>query len=220
MRVTVTYEAVADASGSINTTSRNKTNFWQFVQPLYGASPDVDAGLAGSPMPGSSNQPQPMTFDGSLNWFAATGIPITPYDDAGNKNFYPMMRLTARNASGAVLATTDIVLPVSDEMDCRACHSSGSGPAAQPAAGWANDPDSGRDYRLNILQLHDEQESAGGRFQAALATMGYNSAGLMATRRMANRSCAPRATPPMPWREPASRASRLSRRRCTACTPG
>ena len=35
--VTVTYEAVADATGSINTTSRNKTNFWQFVQALYGA---------------------------------------------------------------------------------------------------------------------------------------------------------------------------------------
>ena len=97
-----------------------------------------------------------MAFDGSLNWFSATGIPLTPYDDAGNKNTYPMMRLTARNASGAVLATTDIVLPVSDEMDCSACHSSGSGPDARPASGWANDADPGRDYRLNILQLHDD----------------------------------------------------------------
>ena len=44
------------------------------------------------------------------------------------------MHLVARDSSGAVLATTDIVLPVSDEMDCRSCHASGSGPAAQPPA--------------------------------------------------------------------------------------
>ena len=53
-----------------------------------------------------------------------------------------MMRLIARDADGALLASTDVVLPVSDEMDCRACHASGSGAAAQPAAGWVNDRDS------------------------------------------------------------------------------
>ena len=61
-------------------------------------------------------------------------------------------------ARAALLATTDIVLPVSDEMDCRACHASGTSPAAEPAAGWVNDPDPERDYRLNILRLHDELE--------------------------------------------------------------
>ena len=36
-----------------------------------------------------------------------------------------MMRLIAK--SGATpIATNDIVLPVSDEMDCRACHASGT----------------------------------------------------------------------------------------------
>lgn len=179
--VTITYQAIADADGSINSTSQNKTVFWQYVQALYGASPAPDTGLAGMAMPGASNQPQPMAFDAALNWFSATGIPITPYDDAGNKNTYPMMRLTARDASGNVLATADIVLPVSDEMDCRACHSSGSGAAAQPAAGWVNEADSDRDYRLNILRLHDELEGAGDSFQAALAKAGYDGAGLYAT---------------------------------------
>ncbi len=44
---TVTYEAVADASGSINSTSAGKTNFWDQVANLFGASPPVDTGLTG-----------------------------------------------------------------------------------------------------------------------------------------------------------------------------
>ena len=179
--VAVTYEAVADPAGSLNTSSQGKTNFWQFVQALYGASLAPDTGLAGNSMPGASNQPQPMLFDGALNWFTATGIPLTPYDDAGNKNTYPMLRLTARDGSGNVLATTDIVAPVSDEMDCRSCHSSASGAAAQPAAGWVNDPNPDRDYRLNILLVHDDLEAGGDAFQAALAQAGYNSGGLYLT---------------------------------------
>ncbi len=67
------------------------------------------------------------------------------------------MRLVAKSGNAA-LAHTDIVLPVSDEMDCRACHASGSGPAAMPSAGWVNiTNDVQRDYRLNILRLHDEK---------------------------------------------------------------
>ena len=77
-------------------------------------------------MPGPSNTPKPMTFDASRNWFIAEGIPITPYDDAGNKNPYPLMKVTARDVVGDLLASTRIVLPVSDEMDCRGCHASGS----------------------------------------------------------------------------------------------
>ena len=52
------------------------------------------------------------------------------------------------------------MLPVSDEMDCRACHASGTQAAAQPAAGWVWDGHPERDYRLNILRLHDEHQFA------------------------------------------------------------
>src|SRR5512143_978588 len=45
--LTVTYEAVADPAGSFNSTSAGKTDFWQHVLALYGASPPVDVGLAG-----------------------------------------------------------------------------------------------------------------------------------------------------------------------------
>ena len=41
----------------------------------------------------------------------------------------------------------DIVLPVSDEMDCSKCHASNTVAAAQPAAGWVNDPNAARDFR-------------------------------------------------------------------------
>jgi len=179
--ITVTYEAVADPTGSINTTSEGKTNFWQHEDALFGVSLPVDSGLGGFAMPGAANVPRAMTFDAATSDFVATGIPITPYDDAGHKNPYPLMRLVARDGSGAVLATTQIVLPVSDEMSCKSCHSSGAGPEALPPSGWVNDPDPERDLRLNILRLHDDKRGDLQRFKDALVEVGYNPAGLEAT---------------------------------------
>jgi hypothetical protein len=179
--ITVTYEATPDPDGSINTTSQGKTNFWDFVQGLFGSALPVDEGLTGVLMPGAANTPQPMTWDPGSSWFIAEGIPLTPYDDAHNKNTYPLMRLTARDAQHAVLATLDVVLPVSDEMDCKSCHSSTSGPAAMPSGGWVTDPNPQREFRLNILKLHDEKQAADPLFQQALAFYQYDAAGLYAT---------------------------------------
>lgn len=179
--ITVTYEAVADPDGSINSSAQGKTNFWEHAQALFGVSLPLDMGLTGSAMPGGANQPQPMSFDAAGAWFVAEGIPITPYDDARQKNPYPLMRLVARDASGAVLASTNIVLPVSDEMDCTTCHSSGSSPAARPLAGWVFDLDLQRDMRLNILRLHDDRELGTEAFQSSLAAARYDATGLFAT---------------------------------------
>jgi hypothetical protein len=179
--ITVTYQAVADPQGSFNSTSRDKTNFWQYVKPIYGADLAVDHGLAGQAMPGLANVPQPMSFDAVQSWFSAVGIPITPNDDHGTKNAYPMMRLTARDASGAVLATTDIVLPVSDEMDCRICHGSNTSVDARPNGGWANNPDPQIDYRVNILLLHDDRRDNRTKYEQTLTAAGYNTRGLYAT---------------------------------------
>ncbi len=174
----VTYEAIADPDGSINSTSIGKSNYWEFAQALFGVVLPPDTNLTGNKMPGPSNEPQFLKFSGVMNWFEGLGIPITPIDDAGHSNPYPMMRLTARNTSGTVLATTDMVLPVSGEMNCRACHASGSGPAAQPSAGWVNDPQQSRDYRLNILRLHDQKHLGSPVYTAALAATGYTADGL------------------------------------------
>ncbi len=179
--VTVTYQAVADAAGSITTTSLGRTDFWQSVQALFGVQLAPDQGLAGYDMPGPANGTHAMAFDPARAWFTAEGIPITPTDDDHATNYYPMMRLTARNGTGQMLATTDIVLPVSDEMTCRSCHASGTGPAARPAAGWAYDPDPERDYRLNVLLLHDQLQDGQASWTAALAAAGYDQSGLYAT---------------------------------------
>jgi hypothetical protein len=190
----VTYEAVADPDGSINTSSIGKTNFWDYSPVLFNAPLPPDYGLpfpAGNPgrnMPGPANPPQAMGYDAAMHWFEAAGIPITTVDDSGQVNPYPLMRLTAKTTGGTVLATTDVVLPVSSEMDCRACHSSGSGDAAKPAGGWVDDPDPARDHRLNILRLHDRHLHTQ-PYDDALADRGYPPEGLEAS---------VRANPPKP----------------------
>ena len=123
-----------------------------------------------------------MKFDGTYNWFSGEGVPITPWDDAGKKNYYPMVRLTARNTSGQLLAKTDIVLPVSDELDCRACHASGSAPGAKPNAGWIYfTADAEKDYKFNVLRLHDDREMGNATYRNALVAKGYRATGLYDT---------------------------------------
>jgi len=178
---TVTYRAVADPRGSINSSSVGKTDFWDRALELYGVALAPDQGLAGSDMPGPANTPQAMHFDASFDAFIAEGIPITPTDDASRHQNYPLMRLEVRDPSGTLRATTDIVLPVSSEMDCRACHASGAGPQAEPQGGWVELEDYERDYRINLLRLHDEQHAGDPDYAAALAHFGLNPAGLEAT---------------------------------------
>ncbi len=179
--ISVTYEGVADPDGSINRTSVGKTTFWSHVQAFFGVTLAPDQGLAGFDMPGAANAPKAMRWDATPGWFSAEGIPITPRDDEGRKNAYPLMKLVARGPGGALLATTSIVLPVSDEMSCKACHASGSVAAAEPPSGWANDPDVERDYRRNVLQLHDDTHLGEPAYQQALKTGGYLVGGLLAT---------------------------------------
>ncbi|MCE9612948.1 MAG: PKD domain-containing protein [Lentisphaerae bacterium] len=181
--VSMTYEAIADPSGSINRTSIDKVNFWTFVHDFFGANPPPDQGLAGTWMPGVSNLPQPMAYDSTRHWYVGEGIPITPYDDAGHKNYYPMFRLRAFS-NGTELAHADVVLPVSDEMDCRACHQSGSDGNAMPSAGWVWDVNPDKAYKLNILRLHDENNTGDPTYDAALTNAGYRADGLYLTVRI------------------------------------
>jgi hypothetical protein len=183
--VTLTYESVADTSGSINTSSNTKTNFWGWVSSLYDSlfglatAPAANVGLTGNGAP--SLTPQPLTFSAANSWFEATAIPVTPYDDAGNKNFYPMVKVVAKDASNNVLATARVVLPVSDEMSCKNCHASNSVIAAKPAAGWVNNSDVEKDWKLNILRMHDDKQLNTALFTSALAAKGYQATGLYAS---------------------------------------
>ena len=190
--VTLTYEAIPDDTvansdplfGSINTTSYTKTNFWDYVTKLFGASPPIDTGLnlskeAGNRTP--SLTPQPMSFAAANGWYQAEGIPITPVDDKGVKNFYPMVKVVAKDSAGNILATAKTVLPVSDEMTCKACHASNTSAAAKPGKGWVSDADAEKDWKKNILSLHDDGKLNMTLYQQALSTMSYNAGGLLAT---------------------------------------
>lgn len=196
--VNLTYEAVPDSTGSINTYSAGKTNFWQNSGKLFGLSPPPDVGLnldglaTGTPDPGnetpSLTQPAPqMTYNAEYKWYEAEGLPVTPIDDSGKKNFYPTVKVVAKDITGNVLATTTTVLPVSDEMTCKSCHASNSPTNdAKPVAGWINDPNLEKDWKRNILRLHDERKLALPLYQQALSILnsqnsGYKTNGLLPT---------------------------------------
>ena len=153
--------------------SLGKTNFWDYAKPLFGATLPPGVGLAGYAT--ANPQPQALAFDATNALYQATGIPITPWDDTLAHNTYPMVRVVARDAaSGAELASGHVVLPVSDEMTCVACHASGSSAAAKPTHGWVNDPRGPeKDYRRNILALHDDRQAGSPKFKRALTALGY-----------------------------------------------
>ena len=187
--VRLTYQATADTRGSINSTSVGKSNFWTWAPALFGVAPAADVGLTGNPCPGLT--PAPMAWDAGAGYWKAEGLPVIPRDDALNPNYYPMVEVVARDAAGQVLASTRNVLPVSDEMSCTGCHTSGGGPDAQPAGGWVFDPDPERDWKLNILRLHDEKNfgnpQLSGLYASALAGKGYRPLGLEDTVRTETR---------------------------------
>ncbi len=168
----LTYESTPDPTGSINSSSQYKTNFWDYALPLFGANLTPDIGLTGYPTP--SFTPAPLAWSPEYNWYEATGIPITSTDDNLNTNYFPMIRVTALDSSGKAIASTDTVLPISSEINCNTCHASASGSnAAKPAAGWVNlKTDTEKDWRLNILRLHDEK-NIGASYSNLLTKKGY-----------------------------------------------
>ena len=153
--VTITYEATMDPSGSINTISSTKTNFWSYVQTLFLTSPPPDIGLTGNSV--QTLTPHPLTYDSKLGYWTADGIPTVPYDDQGNRNAYGMAKIVARDTQGNMLATASIVLSVSDELTCSKCHASNSDQYAEPKSGWENNPDPAKDMKLNALKKHDDR---------------------------------------------------------------
>jgi hypothetical protein len=153
----VTYKAQADALGSINTTSQGKTNFWTYLPALFGVNQPVDTGILGAKMPGATNTPRPFGFYATATReFVAKGIPITGVDDRGRSNPYPLMNVQAFPRTGTTpLASLPVVVPASDEMACGDCHLTGKPAASDPSIAWSNDANPERQYRKNILLVHD-----------------------------------------------------------------
>ena len=153
----VRYAPVADATGSVNSTSPGKTDFWEYVLPLYGLALSQGQGLQGMWMPADApNQAATtLTWDASLGLFKAPGIPIFPIDDAGQVNRYPLLRFSAYDKTGQTLGSTDVVLPVSEETSCQNCHATGNVAAPAGTLSWSTDPDLEAQARRNVLILHN-----------------------------------------------------------------
>lgn len=157
--VEVRYSAVADRSGSINSTSlNNKTNFWQHAEKLFGATLQPGEGLTGLYMPADKSGAHTFSYDDKHKWFSANGVPITPIDDKGDKNSYPMLKISAHDKqTGAELASTHVVVPVSMEGHCENCHLTGKKGANNPDIAWEPDSNIIKQSLTNILILHDHK---------------------------------------------------------------
>jgi hypothetical protein len=134
-----------------NTTVQGKTDFWQYAYQLFGAELPIGIGLTGNGLAGK----MPLVGD----HFEVTGIPVLPYDDKMNWNPYQIATVTLRWNPGKgnrVGQRIQVVLPVSDEINCGQCH-------AQGMDGSVNLPDGGTtDVNLNILKVHDYYHGATG----------------------------------------------------------
>jgi hypothetical protein len=153
----VTYQAMEDGTGSINSTSFGKTNFWEYVLDLFGVNPPVDEGLLGFKMPGPLNHPQPFAWEGgTTSWFTAAGIPITNVDDSYKSKSFPLMNVHALDpVSASVLSALPVVVPISDEMACNVCHDTGNVGASIQGVNWSQNSNPALQFRENILILHD-----------------------------------------------------------------
>jgi len=171
--VTITYEAIPDPSGSVNTISSTKTNFWSYIYVLFRNNNPPDVGLTGNHTQQLAPNTHPLRYDNSNGYWIADGIPTIPYDDHGNAKPYPMAKIVARDPHVNVLASAPVVLAVSDEMSCSRCHASNSDPYAKPAAGWENNSNPNVDTKLNILKKHDDRWNITA-YLGQLQRAGYN----------------------------------------------
>ena len=163
--VTITYEALPKKDGTINTSSSDKSNFWQYASKLFpGKSPKEDVGLTGKKV--QSATPVAMDYNSTYNLYVAEGIPTTPINDRGDDDEYPLVKVVAKNKNGKVLAQTVTTLAVSSEMSCVMCHQDNAS------------------VRMDVLVKHDRlHPNAVKNNYAALRSKGYdyNQTGLAET---------------------------------------
>lgn len=116
-----------------NTTSADKSNFWEYARD-YGYDVEKNVGITGNGLSGSMK----LSEDGK--YYEATAIPVTPYNDGSTDlNPYQLASITVtdRKTGKELAKINDVVVPVSNEMDCSICH------------GTTNTD-------LNILKAHDK----------------------------------------------------------------
>lgn len=103
-----------------NTWSFGKTNFWDYTATLFGFELSPDMGLAGKGLTGK------FRLAPSGDHFLAEGIPVTPYTDYDtmSETPYQTVQVDLVDTEGNTVSSTEPVIPVSNEMNCYACHGS------------------------------------------------------------------------------------------------
>jgi hypothetical protein len=125
-----------------NTYSVGKSNFWTYDLQLFGVDLPDNVGLKGKGLSGE--------MDLHTDHFAAEGIPLTEFSDSNltKPDPYQLAVITVKDLNGKVLATNQVVAPVSTEMHCDTCHHD---------YGVENIA-TGR-VETNILTLHDQENA-------------------------------------------------------------
>ena len=103
-----------------NTYSVGKTNFWDYAYDLFGVHLPPNIGLTGLGLTGE--------FTSHPDYWAAEGIPVTPFTDAEPlmEDPYQQALVILRDEFGTELHRSEPVIPVSTEVNCvsSGCHSS------------------------------------------------------------------------------------------------
>lgn len=121
-----------------------QVEFWKYAKSLVGKQLPTNTSAKGLTPSGTMEQ-----VDGQA-LFVANGIPALPYRDDGVIDPYPVWTVEARDVtSRKLLASTQVVLPVSTEIGCKNCH--GGTWRRQGAMGIAATTAS------NILARHDRR---------------------------------------------------------------
>ena len=112
--LSVTYEVPG------NTYSVGKTNFWSYSNALFGVTLAPNIGLTGAALSGN------MAATGNV--FEVFGVPLTPHPDTDliNQHPYQLALMKVFDQNNNLLASTQNVIPVSNEISCvsSGCHSS------------------------------------------------------------------------------------------------
>lgn len=115
------------------TAPEKQTNFWEHAA-AYGWDLEPGIGLKGFGVAGE--------MEAAGDHFVAEGVPLIDRTDEGTWDPFPMFIAEVKDASGKALVDTTNVAPVSSEMRCDICHSSGTSRDLAP-------------MMMGILELHD-----------------------------------------------------------------
>jgi hypothetical protein len=118
-------------------------DFWKYAPVIHNKELPVNVGKAGLAAAGGV-----FTLNAEAAAYVAKSIPVSPYDDGGVPDPYPLYTVQAvDSSSGKVLAETKVNTPVSSANNCHQCHG-----GTPPVDGYGF----GDETAKNFLSAHDK----------------------------------------------------------------